>query len=239
MDTLLANHEIIFKLFFSAFLGGLIGLERDKKGRAAGLRTHILVALGSALFMIISNEIYQLYDGSNATSVLRIDPGRIAAQIITGIGFIGAGAILQLGLNIRGLTTAGSIWVSAGIGMAVGIEYYVPAIVTTVVALFSLIVLNKIETIYFKDAYIKLVVEMKDHKSLLEDFKNYIKTLNIDLRTFKFDRDFEKKNLLIIMILKMKYRTRKNFYSKKVIEGIEEQFGELIKKISWKEPDDN
>jgi putative Mg2+ transporter-C (MgtC) family protein len=105
LEILNNYHEVILKLVLAAFLGGIIGIERDKRGRAAGLRTHILVCLGSALFMIISTDIFKLYKAYNATSIIRVDPGRIAAQIITGIGFLGAGAIIRTGIDIRGLTT--------------------------------------------------------------------------------------------------------------------------------------
>ncbi len=228
---------IIFKLFAAAILGSFIGLERDKKGRAAGLRTHILVSLGSALFMIISIEIFQLYKLHNANSILRIDPARIAAQIITGIGFIGAGAIIRSRFDIRGLTTASSIWVCAGIGMAVGIGYYIPAIITSFIALFTLIFLHKLELLYFKDAYVQIDLLMNDEDKLLEKVKDFIKSSKVDLRLFTFKRDFEKNNLKISIIIKLKYRSRKNFYSKDLISNFEKNFKNNLKKLSWKEPD--
>ncbi len=228
--------EIIFKLLIAAILGSFIGLERDKKGRAAGLRTHILVSLGSALFMIISTEIFELYKANNVNSILRIDPARIAAQIITGIGFIGAGAIIRSKFDIRGLTTASSIWVCAGIGMAVGIGYYIPAFITSLIALFTLIFLHKLELLYFKDAYVEIDLFLKDEDNLLEDVKNFIKQSNVDLRLFTFTRNFEDKLLNISIIIKLKYRSKKNFYSKALISNLEKRFKNSLKKISWKEP---
>ena len=129
--------EIAVRLVVAAALSGLIGLEREWRERAAGLRTHMLVGVGSALFTLVSAYGFNdfLVGGSN---VVRADPSRIAAQIVTGIGFLGAGAILRQGLTIRGLTTAAGLWVVAAIGMAVGAGYYEGALIATGVVLFGL-----------------------------------------------------------------------------------------------------
>jgi putative Mg2+ transporter-C (MgtC) family protein len=129
--------EIAVRLVIAAALSGLIGLEREWRERAAGLRTHMLVGVGSALFTLVSAYGFNdfLVGGSN---VVRADPSRIAAQIVTGIGFLGAGAILRQGLTIRGLTTAAGLWVVAAIGMAVGAGYYGGALIGTGVVLFGL-----------------------------------------------------------------------------------------------------
>ena len=121
----------LIRLIVALFLGGLIGWEREKKGRSAGLRTHILVTTGSALVMLMG-----VYLG---------DAARIAAGVITGIGFLGGGAIIQSQQDTRGMTTAASIWISAGIGLAAGCGYYSAAIFGTLVTLFTLAVLKKIE----------------------------------------------------------------------------------------------
>lgn len=129
--------EIALRLVVAAALSGLVGLEREWRERAAGLRTHMLVGVGSALFTLISaygfNEF--LVGGSN---VVRADPSRIAAQIVTGIGFLGAGAIIRQGFSVRGLTTAATLWVVAAIGMASGAGYFSAAVITTALVLFSL-----------------------------------------------------------------------------------------------------
>jgi putative Mg2+ transporter-C (MgtC) family protein len=121
----------------AAVLGGAVGLERELREREAGLRTHLLVAVGSALFTIVSAYGFHSFLSSGA-SVVRADPTRIAAQIVTGIGFLGAGAIIRQGLSVRGLTTAATLWVVAAIGLAVGAGYYSGALITTAVVLFSL-----------------------------------------------------------------------------------------------------
>jgi putative Mg2+ transporter-C (MgtC) family protein len=129
--------EIAIRLVIAAALTGAVGLEREWRERAAGLRTHMLVGVGSALFTLVSAYGFNAFLTGGA-SVVRADPSRIAAQIVTGIGFLGAGAILRQGLTIRGLTTAAGLWVAAAIGMAVGAGYYSAALLTTGVVLFGL-----------------------------------------------------------------------------------------------------
>jgi putative Mg2+ transporter-C (MgtC) family protein len=128
---------LLVRLGLAAVLGGIIGAERELRDREAGLRTHMLVSIGSCLFTVIS--AYGFRDVLNGNAALvRTDPTRIAAQIVTGIGFLGAGAIIRQGFSVRGLTTAATLWLTAAIGMAAGAGYYSAAVVTTVVALLSL-----------------------------------------------------------------------------------------------------
>jgi putative Mg2+ transporter-C (MgtC) family protein len=129
--------EVLLRLALAAALGAAIGLERELREREAGLRTHLLVSLGSALFTIVSAYGFHSFLTSG-TSVVRADPTRIAAQIVTGIGFLGAGAIIRQGLSVRGLTTAATLWVVAAIGLASGAGYYSAAVVATVLVLVSL-----------------------------------------------------------------------------------------------------
>src|SRR5690242_13183673 len=129
--------EALLRLALAAAFGGLIGIEREFREREAGLRTHMLVSVGSALFTL--NSAYGFHDFlASGTAVVRADPSRIAAQIVTGIGFLGAGAIIRQGLAVRGLTTAGSLWVVAAIGMAAGAGWYWPAIAATALTIFAL-----------------------------------------------------------------------------------------------------
>ena len=129
--------EVVLRLSLAAALGAAIGLEREIREREAGLRTHLLVSLGSALFTIVSAYGFHAFL-SSGQSVVRADPSRIAAQIVTGIGFLGAGAIIRQGLSVRGLTTAATLWVVAAIGLAAGAGYYSAAVITTVLVLVSL-----------------------------------------------------------------------------------------------------
>lgn len=130
--------EVIVRLLLASVLGGAVGWERERMNRAAGLRTHVLVAVGSALFTILS-----------VTSFLNLgkvnDPARVAAQIVSGIGFLGAGAIMKNGATVRGLTTAATLWVVAAIGMAVGAGAYIGATSACVIVLLVLTKLRPLE----------------------------------------------------------------------------------------------
>ncbi len=135
--------ELALRLLLSSALGGAVGLEREISDQPAGFRTHMLVAVGSCLFTLVSAHGFAAFLGGPAAPV-RFDPTRIAAQIVTGIGFLGAGAILRYGMTVRGLTTAASLWVVAAIGLAVGAGTYVLAIVTAAITLLALFGLKPI-----------------------------------------------------------------------------------------------
>jgi putative Mg2+ transporter-C (MgtC) family protein len=133
----LSSLEIVARVVLAAALGGAIGLERELREREAGLRTHLLVSVGAALFTLVSAYAWTDWHFSNREGIV-FDPTRIAAQIVSGIGFLGAGAIIRQGLSVRGLTTAATLWVVAAIGMASGVGYYEAAVVTTALVLISL-----------------------------------------------------------------------------------------------------
>ncbi|MEI7026890.1 MgtC/SapB family protein [Paenibacillus sp. y28] len=134
--------ELIVRMILATVLGGMVGIEREWSNHAAGFRTHILVCLGSATIMLLS--IYGFSEFVNESQV-RVDPARLAAQVISGIGFLGAGAILRNGNVIKGLTTAASVWVVAAIGLCTGAGFYTGAFICTFFVLVSLYVLNKWE----------------------------------------------------------------------------------------------
>lgn len=133
----LSWEEVLLRLAVAAALGGAIGFERELREREAGLRTHMLVSVGSALFTIVSAYGFTEFLTSGEATV-RADPTRIAAQIVTGIGFLGAGAIIRMGLSVRGLTTAATLWLVAAIGLAAGAGYYSAAAIATALALLFL-----------------------------------------------------------------------------------------------------
>jgi putative Mg2+ transporter-C (MgtC) family protein len=130
----ISDGELLLRLGLTVVLCGAIGLERETRGQAAGLRTHILVGVGAALFTLVSAYAFE-----SDVPGRRVDPTRIAAQIVTGIGFLGAGTIIQQGLTVRGLTTAAALWMVAAIGMAVGAGYYLGAATSTGIILVSLV----------------------------------------------------------------------------------------------------
>jgi len=149
MLTTITDKEIVIRLVLATLLGGFIGLERQFHRRSAGWRTHILVCLGSCLIMLTSLYIFDIYK-----SQVSLDPARIAAGVVTGIGFLGAGAIIRDREGVKGLTTAASVWLVAGIGLAVGCGFYTAGLVSTVIAVIVL----------FFFAYIEKVVFSKDTK---------------------------------------------------------------------------
>ena len=134
--------EIVLRLLLAVLLSGLVGLEREAKGRAAGFRTHILVCLGSTLIMMTGIFMAEHYRGSG----MDVDPSRLAAQVVSGIGFLGAGTIIQFRDSVRGLTTAASVWAASGVGLAVGAGFYIGACATTVIVLVVLHVLHDFES---------------------------------------------------------------------------------------------
>ena len=175
--------HVTFRLGLAAILGGAIGVERELRDREAGIRTHLLVSLGSALFTIVSAYGFHefLTSGGN---IVRTDPSRIAAQIVTGIGFLGAGAIIRSGLSVRGLTTAATLWVVAAIGMACGAGYYWPAAATTALTVFALgplrvLAYRLIERI--KPEENRLTVELKEGHSLAQLLANVHNVRHIEV----------------------------------------------------------
>lgn len=128
--------EVLLRLGVAAALGGAIGIERELREREAGFRTHLLVSLGAALFTLVSAYAWTDFTFSRTTGIT-FDPTRIAAQIVTGIGFLGAGAIIRQGLSVRGLTTAATLWISAAVGMSCGAGFYWAAVAGTAIALVS------------------------------------------------------------------------------------------------------
>lgn len=157
------NYEIFIKIFLALFLGGMIGLEREIKGKAAGLRTNILICLGAAIMMIISVGIAENSSNPNA------DPARIAAQVVTGVGFIGAGTIIQSRGLIKGLTSAAVIWVVAGLGLAIGAGYYIFSFLVTFIILITLYFLEKIENFIAKRGKLKLYSVWADNGAEIYD----------------------------------------------------------------------
>jgi putative Mg2+ transporter-C (MgtC) family protein len=136
--------ELVLRVLLATGLGAVIGLEREISDQPAGFRTHILVSLGAALFTLTG--AYGLADFAGGDGVrVNLDPTRVAAQVVTGIGFLGAGAIIQRGVNIRGLTTAASLWVTAAVGTAAGLGYDAGAVAVTVAALLALVGLKWLE----------------------------------------------------------------------------------------------
>jgi putative Mg2+ transporter-C (MgtC) family protein len=159
--------DVLVRLAVAGILGGAIGAERELREHDAGLRTHMLVAVGSALFTIVSAYAWTDFNFS-ARNGITYDPTRIAAQIVTGIGFLGAGAIIRQGLSVRGLTTAASLWVVAAIGISSGAGYYSGAMIATALVLVSLWPLRILARRIFeriRPGELRLEVELRANES--------------------------------------------------------------------------
>jgi len=141
-DMLTTAAPVLLKLLTAGALGGLIGYEREAHGQAAGFRTNILVAMGACLMMMLSMHMEEAYRHLSSDSTVRLDPGRIASYAIASMGFLGAGAIIKGQGSVRGLTTAAGLWMVTGIGLSVGANFYIPAILTTLASMFCLLVLR-------------------------------------------------------------------------------------------------
>ncbi|MBX5483004.1 MAG: MgtC/SapB family protein [Myxococcaceae bacterium] len=135
----------------AALFAAALGIEREWRRQSAGFRTHILVSVGACLFTVVGAYAFNT-PGESASGVLRVDISRVASQVVVGIGFLGGGAILKSGLNVRGLTTAANLWLAAAVGMSVGVGYYFAAFITVVVALLALTGLRPIERRLFGKA---------------------------------------------------------------------------------------
>ena len=183
--------ELLLRMAVSFVLSGAIGAEREFNHQPAGLRTHILIGVGASILMILSLSVpFDEGEGTYAGG----DPGRIAAQVVSGIGFLGGGAILRLGGDIRGLTTAASIWIVAALGLSIGAGLYLFAGVGPVFTLGTLIVLGRIEKLYVPKRILKQLavhartesLESSDVKAVLDDF-------GITVRTVAIQRSREKR----------------------------------------------
>ncbi len=212
MESLL---DITIKIFFSIFLGGLVGLEREIKHKPAGLRTNILICLGSTIIMIVSLNLSKIYGSI-------VDPSRIAAQVVTGIGFIGAGAIIRARGSVHGLTTAATIWVIAGIGLAIGNGYYSTAIISTFVVMIILNLGTRLEK-RFKpetDIYRYNIISV-NIESVFNAIKNITNIFPFEMEEMKIEK-FDNK-IKFQTAFKGKSEIQKEFVEKMInSEGIEE-----------------
>ena len=172
----------VFKLLLSMVAGAAVGLNRERHKQPAGLRTHILICIGSALLMMLSIYIPQTYfDFKNG------DPGRIAAQVVSGIGFLGAGAIIRLGNNVRGLTTAASIWLVSAVGLTIGAGLYIISLVTVLIAIFTLVILENIEKKFFPHVFMKtLVLSFENQHLHSEEVKKILRKQKIHFQIIDF-----------------------------------------------------
>lgn len=187
------NLESIFRIFLACLLGGIIGFEREHKQMPAGLRTNILVCVGSTLVMLTSEYVFQKYEG-----LTNIDPARLGAQVISGIGFLGAGTILRDGLKIKGLTTAAVLWAVACVGLAVGIGFYEGAVAVTVIIFIILIGLKRLED-YITERKKEgvLCVESEDRAGQMNVINHVLEKYRDTVTDIDIVNDIKSKNILL------------------------------------------
>lgn len=179
MDFLLQNKDIIMKLILAAVVGGFTGYEREKSNQFAGFRTHILVSVGACITSVIALELFNKY-----SSISTMDPARLPAQVLSGIGFLGAGAILKNSNGIRGLTTAAGIWATACIGIAIGYGQYVLGITAWLLVMATLYIFKNIDKVISKrsQAILKATITNLDITSTVF---NTIKASEIGIKNFQ------------------------------------------------------
>lgn len=182
MEFLLPHIDIVSKLILASFLGAIIGLERELHAQAAGLRTHMIVATASCLVMLFSIEIGKTTPGA--------DPSRISSQVVSGIGFLGAAAVLRFGLTIRGLTTAACIWASAAIGLAVGMSYYVGAIAATFIIFATLFFVERVEKILIiGNEYRLITIIAKEDQNLTRKIDECLNSFSAAYHSINITKD--------------------------------------------------
>jgi len=192
------------------------------------LRTHILVCIGATLMMVVSGHIFEKYKTFDTNSVIRVDPARIAAQVVTGIGFLGAGTILRFKTAIRGLTTAASLWVIAGIGLAVGSDCYVPAILTTMITLFALLLGSLFERHIKRDTYRTLKICVSNSEPDFTSLMEILTRNSVELQHYEFERDLIKNEVLYNINVKFKDEALVSKVCDEVTRSIKE-----ISKFGW------
>ena len=188
MDFVNFDYTLLVRLVTAVILGGIIGVERGGNNHEAGLRTHMVLCLGAALVMITSICMCEHYNVPQEVM-------RMSAQIISGIGFLGAGSIIANGSKIRGITTAAGLWTTACVGLTVGAGYYILAVTTVILMLFVMIILKPMtEKLKSNAKEHRFAVELTS-KEIMKDFLNNINKDNMEIKDFKF-RNLENGNIL-------------------------------------------
>jgi putative Mg2+ transporter-C (MgtC) family protein len=198
--------EMLLRLVAALVSGALIGYERSFHGRPAGLRTHVLVCLASSLLMLVT--VYEMHWVKTGPAEIRLDPTRMAQGIMTGIGFLGAGVIVKEGLNVRGLTTAASIWITSAIGILAGVGLYVPMTISVVMTLVVLSVFRWVEMKVPTQSYFNFDVKYEKEGTLSEeDMRALIKRHDFSIANFTYRLEGEGRVLRHSMTLQTTNRT--------------------------------
>lgn len=223
LSTEITWQTALVRILVSFFIGMLVGIERETHDQPAGLRTHILISVGSTVIMLISIYIPQTF-----TEFQNGDPGRMAAQVVSGIGFLGAGAILKYGADVKGLTTAASIWAMAALGLAVGSGMYIVGFIGVAVILFALTAMNLFEKKIFKERTIRKVeLYIKKKDSDIQALKDILKDQDIKIISTGFERNINEATDKIVFLVSV---TRK-LNIMKLTDNFEKQPGIVSIKV--------
>ena len=197
---MLTQYDVILRLLVAGILGGLIGFEREMHHQPAGLRTHINLVLGAALAMCISINLSMQFH----TTASNGDPERLAAQVISGIGFLGAGAIFRFGAGVKGLTTASSLWTAAIVGLAVGAGYFLIGGVTTAIVLFALKGLDLVEKRLIRGRMTRtIVVRGADRPGFVDEVKSALTKFDIGLKSISLQKNLKNNEIQIETLAKV------------------------------------
>jgi putative Mg2+ transporter-C (MgtC) family protein len=210
------------RLILACVLGGIVGYERESMNRPAGFRTHILVCVGASLVMITSEFIFREYKG-----MANMDPARLGAQVISGIGFLGAGTIIREGFSVRGLTTAASLWAVSCVGIAAGIGFYEGAIAATVIIYLTLILLRKFENQFSKKSQYKLIyVQTNNLPGQVGAITHVFGRYDVLMKNIEFVDSGDVKNTLIKFLIKLPHNLSKEIIINDIqqIEGIQKVY---------------
>ena len=184
--------EIFLRLAAALVAGGIIGYERERDSQPAGLRTHMILALGAALVMILSVNIGIKF-GS--------DPSRLAAQVVSGVGFLGAGAILRFGFNVKGLTTASTLWTTAMVGMAIGYGYYLVSLFAVVITIIVLTLVERFEKKFVRVNVIRtVVVDVHEREGILREVRKTISKMADALFAFSVQKSVKNKHMRLEIV---------------------------------------
>ncbi|MTI61462.1 MAG: MgtC/SapB family protein [Firmicutes bacterium] len=193
-NKLILERDVLINLILALVLSGLIGFERERHERPAGLRTHILVGVGATIIMMVSLSMHKIHSENDA--------GRIAAQVVSGVGFLGAGTIIKEGFSVKGLTTAASLWATAAIGLAIGANYYFLAIITTLVVIITLYLLNSFDFNISAKKYIilncKVDENADENNDVLCNINKILQEHDAKIEDMDVMRNSERKQELII-----------------------------------------
>ena len=197
---MISQTQIILRMLVGAVLGAAVGIERERHDQPAGLRTHMILVIGATLAMVLSVNLGYLYAREGTPS----DPARLAAQVISGIGFLGAGAILRFGFNVKGLTTATSLWTMAIVGMTVGAGYYLIGVVATILMLVVLSLLSFIENRFVRTSVSRYIqVEADYHKGVVKSIRKAMQQFADNTLSFTIQKHFKNKRIRIQVVARI------------------------------------